>query len=135
MSANSHFEELQQSRCKQASGDRLWCGSCHNPHSEPEAAKRTAYYQARCLHCHESSPCKENSATRRKAQDDCVGCHMPKAQVRETEHAVFTDHSIPRRQRQSAGSPASGPSLTPFWKRPVDERDLGLAYAMAAGAD
>src|SRR5205823_5935045 len=27
--ANSHFEQLQQSACKKASGERLWCGSCH----------------------------------------------------------------------------------------------------------
>ncbi|MBI3696690.1 MAG: tetratricopeptide repeat protein [Acidobacteria bacterium] len=135
MSANSHFEKLQQSACKKASGDRLWCGSCHDPHSEPEAATRAEFYRARCRKCHEPSACKESLGTRRKAQDDCSACHMPKDQVRETEHAVFTDHSIPRRPRRSAGSPGTGRSLAPFWNTPVEERDLGLAFAMVAGED
>src|SRR5579884_2092307 len=29
---NSHAEALARSRCKQASGERLWCGTCHDPH-------------------------------------------------------------------------------------------------------
>jgi tetratricopeptide (TPR) repeat protein len=132
LSANSHFEKLHQSACKRAAADRLWCASCHDPHGEPEAAKRADYYRARCLHCHASRPCRESLAARRRIRNDCTGCHMPKAQVRETEHAVFTDHSIPRRQPQAASLPASRPALTPFWKGPVEERDLGLAYAMAA---
>ncbi len=136
LSAASHFEKLQQSACKKASADRLWCGSCHDPHSEPEPATRADFYRARCRKCHEVAACKEALATRRKAEDDCIRCHMPKGQVRETEHAVFTDHSIPRRQPHSAGSPDSGRSLAPFWKGPVDaERDLGLAYATVAGGD
>ncbi|HYM10326.1 MAG TPA: tetratricopeptide repeat protein [Bryobacterales bacterium] len=135
LSANSHFEKLQQSACKRASGDRLWCGSCHDPHSEPEAAARVEFYRARCRKCHDSAACEETLAIRRKAQDDCIACHMPKSQVRETEHAVFTDHSIPRRSPRSAGSPAAGSSLEPFWQRPVDKRDLGLAYAAVADDD
>src|SRR5204863_336581 len=86
--------------CKRESGERLWCGSCHDPHGEPEPLKRIDFYRSRCQRCHELSACKENLATRRKAQDDCIACHMPKGQVRDTEHAVFTDHTIPRsRQR------------------------------------
>jgi tetratricopeptide (TPR) repeat protein len=135
MGANSHFEQLQQSTCKKASGDRLWCGSCHDPHFQPEAAKRVDYYRARCQKCHESSGCKESLAARRKTQDDCTACHMSKGPVRETEHAVFTDHSIPRRSGGSPGPSASARSLAPFWNTPVDERDLGLAYAMIAGGD
>jgi tetratricopeptide repeat protein/doubled CXXCH motif protein/cytochrome c554/c'-like protein len=132
--ANSHFEKLQESACKRASGNRLWCGSCHDPHSEPAAAQRVDYYRARCLECHQSPACKEKMETRRQAQDDCTSCHMPKGQVRETEHAAFTDHSLPRRPNRSASSSASVPSLMPFWRSPVEERDLGLAYALLAGA-
>jgi predicted CXXCH cytochrome family protein len=128
LSASSHYEKLWQSACKKGAGDRLWCVSCHDPHSEPEAATRVAFYRARCEKCHESSDCKENTQTRRKAQDDCVGCHMPKGQVRETEHAVFTDHSIPRRQPTPAAQ-GSERLLAPFWKATLEDRDLGLAYA------
>ena len=39
MRVTSHFEKLAQSACKRASGDRLWCGSCHDPHAVPSAAR------------------------------------------------------------------------------------------------
>jgi tetratricopeptide (TPR) repeat protein len=135
MSANSHFEKLEQSACKRASRDRLWCGSCHDPHAEPAAAERIDFYRARCQKCHESSACKEDRETRLKAQDDCIGCHMPKSQIRDTEHAVFTDHAIPRRQTPIVSAAAGARSLASFWKTAVDERDLGLAYATVAGGD
>src|SRR5580700_2244752 len=32
MKVTSHVEDLAQSACSRASGDRLWCGSCHDPH-------------------------------------------------------------------------------------------------------
>ena len=134
-SANSHFEELAASACKKAAGDRLWCSSCHDPHREPDNSGRITYYRARCLKCHESSVCKENLAVRRKRQDDCRACHMPQRPVRETEHAVFTDHSIPRRSPRAASASGAAPSLSPFWDTPITERDLGLAYAMAAAGD
>jgi len=134
MGANSHFEKLQQSSCKRESGERLWCGSCHDPHGEPEPLKRIDFYRSRCQKCHDLSACKENLEARRKAQDDCVACHMPKGQVRDTEHAVFTDHTIPRRQ-SSGGSARGERSLALFWETPLDERDLGLALAAVAGGD
>jgi tetratricopeptide (TPR) repeat protein len=82
--------------------------------------------------------CKETAVARRKLQDNCVACHMPKSPVRDAEHAVHTDHSIPRQPRQSEGSPAVERSLTEFWKRRgtnEDDRDLGLAYASVARTD
>ena len=133
MGANSHFEKLQQSSCKRESGERLWCGSCHDPHGEPEPLKRIDFYRSRCGKCHELSACKENLEARRKAQDDCTACHMPKGAVRDTEHAVFTDHMIPRRPQRGAGPAGGERSLGLFWKAPLDERDLGLAFAAVAG--
>lgn len=133
--ANSHFEKLYQSSCKRESGDRLWCGSCHDPHGEPEPLKRTDFYRSRCRQCHELSACRESPDARRKTQDNCTACHMPKGAVRDTEHAVFTDHTIPRRPRPLAGPAVGDRSLGLFWKTPLDERDLGLALAAVAGAD
>ena len=40
MNVTSHFERLSESACKKASGDRLWCGSCHDPHRAPAEAER-----------------------------------------------------------------------------------------------
>ena len=33
--ATDHSEQLARSKCKLASGDRMWCGTCHDPHSRP----------------------------------------------------------------------------------------------------
>jgi len=133
LNVNSHFEKLQQSACKQASADLLWCGTCHDPHTEPAAAARTEYYRARCEKCHQPSACREQQAARQKAQNDCVACHMPKSPVRDNLHAVYTDHSIPRRLRQPATT--GDKTLVPFWNTPPDGRDLGLAYAAVANSD
>jgi predicted CXXCH cytochrome family protein len=124
LTATSHFEKLQQSRCKQVSGDRLWCGTCHDPHgSAPSAAQSVAYFRSKCLGCHKLETCKRG--------EDCASCHMPKGEVRAGEHIAFTDHSIPRttgtRQR-----PPGKHELVSFWKAPVEERDLALAYAVVA---
>src|SRR5262249_45676379 len=132
---NSHFEKLQQSSCKKESGERLWCGSCHDPHGEPEPPKRADFYRSRCQKCHELSACKEKLEVRQKAQDSCIACHMPQSQVRDTEHPVFTDHTIPKRPQRDSGTAAGERSLVLFWKAPLDERDLGLAYAAVAGSD
>jgi tetratricopeptide (TPR) repeat protein len=61
---------------------------------------------------------------------------MPKSEVRDAEHAVYTDHSIPRdpAQRNPAAAPAQGAKeLVPFWRRAAgDTRDLALGYAVTA---
>lgn len=135
MKVASHFERLQQSRCKKASGDRLWCGTCHDPHGEPEPAVRAAYYRARCEQCHRSADCKAPAPMRAAAQDNCIACHMPKSPVIDAQHAVYTDHSIPRRPRVATQSPSASGTLVAFWKTPADQRDLALAYASVAGDD
>jgi hypothetical protein len=48
---NSHAEALARSRCKQASGERLWCGTCHDPHGTATS------YDAVCSTCHEQQQC------------------------------------------------------------------------------
>ncbi|MBI2687051.1 MAG: tetratricopeptide repeat protein [Acidobacteria bacterium] len=107
--ATDHAEQLARSRCQQAAGDKLWCGTCHDAHSgstRPPAAT--------CLQCH--SPHKDRSA-------DCFGCHMPKGQSREGEHVVYTDHSIARRP----GTSARDRVLQVFRGMKAGDRDWALA--------
>ena len=40
MRVTSHVENLAQSACSRASGGRLWCGTCHDPHLFPPRPKR-----------------------------------------------------------------------------------------------
>jgi len=115
ITVTSHAEKLQQSACKQAAGDRLWCGTCHDPHG-PRRDLRAV-----CSGCHE---CKQ------KQQDNCTGCHMPKSPVTDAQHVVYTDHSIPRRPRKPSAPQSS--DLVPFRGYSTAPRDLALAYAIAA---
>lgn len=56
---------------------------------------------------------------------------MPKSPVREVEHTVYTDHSIPR--RALAAWAAADTPLVPFDNAPASDREFGLAYASVAG--
>src|SRR5262245_8216404 len=107
----SHVEKLAASACKQASGAKLWCGSCHDVHANRDKS------QAACVSCHQ---------TAHRKQESCTSCHMPKARVADANHAVMTDHSIPRVSKK-VEAPAVA-NLVPFLGR-ADDRSVGLAYA------
>jgi tetratricopeptide (TPR) repeat protein len=126
--ATSHYERLNRSACKKASGDRLWCGSCHDPHSSP--AQPAAYYREKCQSCHSSKPCTEKLGARNAKRNDCTACHMPKGESHMVEHVAFTDHGIVRRPQAMARQ--AGPRvLSPVFPS-TDERDLAIAYAVVA---
>jgi len=133
----SHFEDLWRSGCKKASGSRFWCGSCHNPHRIIPNAQRPEYFRQKCLACHRNSDCQSNLELRAKNKNDCIGCHMPKNPQLNVEHAVFTDHSIPKlvygKQRREAR--AGKMPLVAFWGGPAETRELGLAYARLASRE
>jgi predicted Zn-dependent protease len=122
----SHSEQLRKSVCARQSHDRLWCGTCHDPHNEPTEAK--SYYRGRCLSCHVTPLAK----THPEPSEDCVGCHMPTRPAVDGGHTAFTDHRITRR-------PAPGVELARerlvAWREPPEtfrKRNLALAY-LAAG--
>jgi len=132
-----HFEKLWQSRCKATSGDRLWCGSCHDPHRLPAESERAAYFRAKCEQCHGDSGCRVlPSPDRARQGNDCAACHMPQIQATDGGHSAFTDHSIPRHAGRSSPSDSRAKgSLMPFWKGTGEERELGIAYAKLAAQE
>lgn len=125
----SHAENLAQSACKRASGDKLWCGTCHDPHSVPRAAEKAAYFRSKCLTCHRTSDCQAPQPSRQANGDDCVACHMPHNPVSDVDHVAFTDHSIQRRPAPASNLPPGNADLVVFRGGPASARDLGLAYA------
>ena len=127
-----HFEKLWQSRCKQVSGERLWCGTCHNPHAVPPAAEKAAYFRAKCLACHESKLSSEHSRLVERQRNDCTACHMPKTRARDGGHSAFTDHSMPRTPDRKPQPPDRQRELVPFWAGTGADRERGLAYARLA---
>jgi len=112
LKVTSHVERLSASACKIASGDALWCGTCHDPHTNTDKT------QAACLSCHASAHHPEQM---------CATCHMPKTKSADANHGVLTDHSIPRTAKPALQNAAT-PALAAFLGV-ADDRALGLAYA------
>ena len=136
----SHVENLAQSACKRASGDKLWCGTCHDPHTAPEPAEKAAYFRGKCLSCHQTQDCRAAQEARRANGDSCTACHMPRSPTSDIQHVVFTDHSIRRKPSASGAAPASDAELVPYpsytaSSNPITTRDLALAYALVALRD
>ena len=132
LKVTSHVEKLAQSACKRGAGDRLWCGTCHDPHTVPSAAERAAWFRQKCLGCHDTGACRETRPARARRQDDCIGCHMPKNSVTDAQHVVYTDHSIPRRPRPGGAAAPKSLELVAFGGGTADPRDLAMAYAIAS---
>jgi tetratricopeptide repeat protein len=91
-----HYLSMSLSKCYRASGGRLTCISCHDPHVEPSAQESPAYFREKCLSCHSEKSCALPLAIRQHKvpPDDCAGCHMPKRDVRVISHSVLTNHRI-----------------------------------------
>lgn len=118
LGVTSHFEKLALAACRTATGDKLTCTTCHNPHEEP--ARVSEFFNGKCQSCHAQRPCL------RAPQGDCISCHMPKAAGRGVAHSSYTDHSLPR-----AGQPrVSTGELRPFWPTAENARDRGMALAV-----
>jgi hypothetical protein len=127
---NGHAEALASSRCRQLSGQRLWCGSCHTPHG------RQVDYREVCLGCHSSSSCPKLESDVARSIGDCMACHMPKRRAFDGGHTVFTDHSISRRPANPGAAkvaPASLESYYPVQPNSIaSDRNLGIAWAQVA---
>ena len=131
----SHVENLAQSACKRASGDKLWCGTCHDPHTAPEPAVKAAYFRGKCLSCHQTQDCHAAEDARRANGDSCIACHMPRGPTSDIQHVVFTDHSIRRKPASSGTAPSSTSELVPYPSYTATTRDLAVAYAVVALRD
>jgi len=134
LKVTGHLEDLALSACKRKAGDKLWCGTCHDPHTVPPPAEAAAWFRERCLSCHATKSCTETQALRVQAKDNCIGCHMPKSGASDAQHVVLTDHTIPRRPSRKPAGPAavSDAALTTFDGTQASLRDRALAYGIAA---
>ena len=124
--AASQYEALLRSACKRASGDRLTCTTCHDPHFSPSEADRAQYFRARCLSCH-TGPAM---AAHHPEQPSCAQCHMPSRSTTDISHEQTTDHDIETRPVVRSLQPRSqGETLVPVGNTHAGDRDYGLAYA------
>jgi predicted CXXCH cytochrome family protein len=136
--ATSQYEALLESACKRASGDRMTCTTCHDPHASETTAtlsERVAYYRAKCLGCHTGA---KYATTHHPEQRDCATCHMPRGASEDIAHEQVTDHRIQianaaseKPAEQAMEAKKSGP-LVPIGEEKATDRELGLAYAQMA---
>jgi hypothetical protein len=118
----SHSEQLALSKCKLVSGGKMWCGSCHDPHNEPD--RPVAYYREKCLLCHATTNLAANHPPK---TSNCIGCHMPRRATDDGDHTAFTDHRI--QLRQEKGVTVRDGSIA-AWREPLGSlatRNMGIA--------
>jgi predicted CXXCH cytochrome family protein len=134
--ATSQYEALLESACKRASGDRMTCTTCHDPHASETAAtaaERVAYYRAKCLSCHTDAMF---ATAHHPEQPDCARCHMPRSASEDIAHEQVTDHRIQIVKGAIAEHRSKivskGGALVPIGEEKVSDRELGLAYAQVA---
>jgi len=89
-----HHSAMEASKCFRASGGKLSCFTCHDPHTEPLRAEAVAWYRAKCLTCHSETSCKATRQARAQRAGDCTACHMPKRNVAAISHSALTNHRI-----------------------------------------
>jgi hypothetical protein len=133
----SQSQQLALSQCARKSGDKLWCGTCHDPHALPKDP--VVYFRARCLHCHGEALL----ASHPKPNQNCVACHMPRLPAGRGGHTILTDHRIAIYTRPelaalrapsllNGSAPATNEDELVPWHNPPPqfaERNSGLAYA------
>lgn len=131
--ASSQYEALLRSACKVASGDKLMCVTCHDPHYSPSAAERVEYFRSKCLTCHTGTAM---ATKHHPEQRDCVACHMPELVTTDISHEQKTDHDIQAHPGHVGASQQAANSrsidLISVGHVSASDRELGLAYAEMA---
>jgi predicted CXXCH cytochrome family protein len=128
--ATSQWEALLESKCKQKSGDRLTCTTCHDPHSSPTPEERVSFYRNKCIACHSNASFVEKH---HPENQDCASCHMPRQSTEDIAHEQVTDHRIQRVVGVTVeGAPSKSQELTTVGNLPATPREYGLAYAQMA---
>ena len=107
----SHIARLKMSQCYlQSLGngensksfkpykEGLTCVTCHNPHVDVRSVNDNSFNTI-CQNCHGGAKptnpsCTEKIAVRKKVNDNCVSCHMPKGNTLDIPHVITTDHFI-----------------------------------------
>jgi len=105
----SHADRLKMSPCfiksfkpnEQAESLRpykssLTCVTCHNPHLSVKLTEKELF-NSKCKNCHSGSEekiCSEDLSIRKKNNDNCFNCHMPKSNTLDIPHVTSTDHYI-----------------------------------------
>jgi tetratricopeptide (TPR) repeat protein len=92
--AVGHGPRSMASKCYTASGGKMTCTVCHDPHAPARGVPRDAYNR-RCDECHQQVQCKRPlPASESPRRGDCVSCHMPSKRADDIPHTSSTEHWI-----------------------------------------
>jgi len=115
---SSQVDRMILSRCFRESGGKLECLTCHNPHVTTYHEERPPdLFRRKCLGCHAEADCGAAQASRQATSglaDDCVACHMRKAEPDDQRFTEFTDHWI-RRRIELGRDEQHGYEVAPVW--------------------
>ena len=91
-----HHFSMMLSKCYREAGGKLGCLTCHEIHRQPSPDQAPAYFRNRCLSCHTEESCALPLLSRlsHDPPDHCVGCHMPRMDLKRIVHSSLTEHRI-----------------------------------------
>ncbi len=97
---SSQADRLLLSKCYTESDGAIECLTCHDPHLTVYHEDRPQnHFRNKCLGCHDVSACPapdDRRAATKPLADDCLQCHMRKAEPDDQRFTEFTDHWIRR---------------------------------------
>jgi hypothetical protein len=125
--AVSQFESLWDSKCRLASGDKMTCTTCHDPHATVVAEDRVSHYRERCVTCHG----EQFARSHKNGDPNCIGCHMPTRHA-DVAHEEATDHRILRTPDAFKVNPSDELMHFPPGSS-AGAREAGIAYSQLAG--
>ncbi len=133
----SHGLRMLMSLCYINSQGKMYCTTCHDPHTSIDKTPVSNYSKA-CLSCHRAELLSNsNQEIDHRPAANCVSCHMLKSETSDIPHVTGTDHWIrkspqvrTKRELQNKEIVKKLISLEPVFKESDSAADirLGIAY-------
>ncbi|HEX7703667.1 MAG TPA: tetratricopeptide repeat protein, partial [Kofleriaceae bacterium] len=129
-----HAERLVRSACWLGARDKLTCTTCHDPHTS-SLDKDAAWWDGKCMQCHDRAACTDTKAHRDAAGDHCTACHMRSGTTSNVPLVSVTDHWIQKRPPPIAPGPTQPPHSLVAWSMHVGEPVADAGASALAHAD
>jgi tetratricopeptide (TPR) repeat protein len=112
----------------------MTCTTCHDPHTS-SLEKDAAWWDGKCLQCHDRTACTETKAHRDAAGDHCTPCHMRSGTTSNVPLVAVTDHWIQKRPPPIKPGPTEPPRSLVAWSTHLGEPVADGGASALAHAD